>query len=380
MSQKIFNILHKSADGRARNGLMELPHGTVRTPVFMPVGTCATVKAISKDDIEEIGFEIILANTYHLFLRPGPDLIKEAGGLHGFSQYKGNFLTDSGGFQVFSLSSLRKINPEGVKFQSHLDGSYHLFTPENVVQTQVKFNSDIQMQLDVCSGYGVEKKEAIQALNITSKWAERAKAEWEKAQSEEGYKGILFPIVQGNFFEDLRRQSAEFVTQLDTPGIAIGGLSVGEPAPVFADFLKYTMQYLPEEKPVYVMGIGTPEYILEAVSNGVDMFDCVLPTRNARNGAYFTHDGQLSIKQKRYEHDFKPLDPECKCKVCRTYSRAYLRHLFKEQEILSSMLSSYHNLYFLYNMMEEIRSAIDNDRFEEYKKNFLDRYKRGEIQ
>lgn len=380
MSQKIFNILHKSADGRARNGLMELPHGTVRTPVFMPVGTCATVKAISKEDIEEIGFEIILANTYHLFLRPGPDLIKEAGGLHGFSQYKGNFLTDSGGFQVFSLSSLRKINPEGVKFQSHLDGSYHLFTPENVVQTQVKFNSDIQMQLDVCSGYGVEKKEAVQALNITSKWAERAKAEWEKAQAEEGYKGILFPIVQGNFFEDLRRQSAEFVTQLDTPGIAIGGLSVGEPAPVFADFLKYTMQYLPEEKPVYVMGIGTPEYILEAVSNGVDMFDCVLPTRNARNGAYFTHDGQLSIKQKRYEHDFKPLDPECKCKVCRTYSRAYLRHLFKEQEILSSMLSSYHNLYFLYNMMEEIRSAIDNDRFEEYKKNFLDRYKRGEIQ
>ena len=376
---KIFNILHKSADGRARNGLLELPHGTVRTPVFMPVGTCATVKAISKDDIEEIGFEIILANTYHLFLRPGADLIQEAGGLHGFSQYKGNFLTDSGGFQVFSLSSLRKINPEGVKFQSHLDGSYHMFTPENVVQTQVKFNSDIQMQLDVCSGYGVEKKEAVQALNVTSKWAERAKAEWEKAL-ENGYKGILFPIVQGNFFEDLRKQSAEFVTSLDTPGIAIGGLSVGEPKEVFADFLKYTMQYLPEEKPVYVMGIGTPEYILEAVSNGVDMFDCVLPTRNARNGAYFTHDGQLSIKQKRFEHDFKPLDPECKCKVCRTYSRAYLRHLFKEQEILSSMLSSYHNLYFLYNMMEEIRDAISNDRFEDYKKAFLERYTKGEIQ
>lgn len=375
---KIFNILHKSADGRARNGLLELPHGTVRTPVFMPVGTCATVKAISKDDIEEIGFEIILANTYHLFLRPGADLIQEAGGLHGFSQYKGNFLTDSGGFQVFSLSSLRKINPEGVKFQSHLDGSYHMFTPENVVQTQVKFNSDIQMQLDVCSGYGVEKKEAVQALNVTSKWAERAKAEWEKAL-ENGYKGILFPIVQGNFFEDLRKQSAEFVTSLDTPGIAIGGLSVGEPKEVFADFLKYTMQYLPEEKPVYVMGIGTPEYILEAVSNGVDMFDCVLPTRNARNGAYFTHDGQLSIKQKRFEHDFKPLDPECKCKVCRTYSRAYLRHLFKEQEILSSMLSSYHNLYFLYNMMEEIRDAISNDRFEDYKKAFLERYTKGEI-
>lgn len=376
---KIFNILHKSADGRARNGLLELPHGTVRTPVFMPVGTCATVKAITKDDLEEIGFEIILANTYHLFLRPGPDLIQEAGGLHGFSQYKGNFLTDSGGFQVFSLSSLRKINPEGVKFQSHLDGSYHMFTPENVVQTQVKFNSDIQMQLDVCSGYGVDRKEAVQALNVTSKWAERAKAEWEKAQNE-GYKGILFPIVQGNFFEDLRKQSAEFVTALDTPGIAIGGLSVGEPPEVFAQFLNFTMQHLPEEKPVYVMGIGTPEYILEAVHNGVDMFDCVLPTRNARNGAYFTRDGQLSIKQKRYEHDFKPIDPECKCKVCRTYSRAYLRHLFKEQEILSSMLSSYHNLYFLYNMMEEIRDAISNDRFEDYRKAFLERYTRGEIQ
>lgn len=376
---KIFNVLHKSADGHARNGLLELPHGTVRTPVFMPVGTSATVKAISKDDLEEIGFEIILANTYHLFLRPGADLIQEAGGLHGFSQFKKNFLTDSGGFQVFSLSQLRKINPEGVRFQSHIDGSYHMFTPENVVQTQVKFNSDIQMQLDVCSAYGVDKKEADRALQITSAWAERAKKEWLDAQ-DRGYKGILFPIVQGNFFEDLRKKSAEFVTELDLPGIAIGGLSVGEPSDTFAEFLKHTMQFLPEDKPIYVMGIGTPEYILEAVSDGVDMFDCVLPTRNARNGAYFTHDGQLSIKQERYKLDFKPIDPECKCKVCRQYSRAYLRHLFKEQEILSSMLSSYHNLYFLYNMMEEIRTAIDNDCFEEYKKNFLDRYKRGEIQ
>lgn len=376
---KIFNILHKSKDGHARNGILELPHGTVRTPVFMPVGTCATVKAISKEDLEEIGFEIILANTYHLFLRPGADLIQEAGGLHGFSQFKGNFLTDSGGFQVFSLSSLRKINPEGVKFQSHLDGSYHLFTPENVVQTQVKFNSDIQMQLDVCSGYGVERKEAEHALKVTRAWAERAKKEWINAQND-GYKGMLFPIVQGNFFKDLRKESAEFVAELDLPGIAIGGLSVGEPAECFAEFLKHTMQFLPEEKPVYVMGIGTPEYILEAVSDGVDMFDCVLPTRNARNGSYFTHDGPLSIKQERYKHDFKPVDSECKCKVCRTYSRAYLRHLFKEQEILSSMLATYHNLYFLHNMMEEIRSSIDGDCFEQYKKNFLERYKRGEIQ
>lgn len=376
---KIFDVLHKSKDGRARNGLLTLAHGTVHTPVFMPVGTCATVKAITKDDLDEIGFEIILANTYHLFLRPGADLIQQAGGLHGFSKFERNFLTDSGGFQVFSLSSLRKINPEGVKFQSHLDGSYHLFTPENVVQTQVKFNSDIQMQLDVCSGYGVEKKEAEHALSVTTAWANRAKNEWKNAV-ENGYKGVLFPIVQGNFFEDLRKQSAEFVSSLDLPGIAIGGLSVGEPPEVFSNFLKFTMQYLTEEKPVYVMGIGTPEYILEAVSNGVDMFDCVLPTRNARNGSYFTHDGSLTIKQERFKADFKPIDSECNCKVCRTYSRAYLRHLFKEQEILSSILASYHNLYFLHNLMKEIRTSIQNDSFELYKKNFLERYKRGNIQ
>ena len=376
---KIFSILHKSSDGRARTGILELPHGTVQTPVFMPVGTCATVKAISKEDLDEIGFEIILANTYHLFLRPGADLIQEAGGLHGFSQYKRNFLTDSGGFQVFSLSQLRKINPDGVKFQSHIDGSYHMFTPENVVQTQVKFNSDIQMQLDVCSGFGVDKKEAEHALKVTSAWAERAKKQW-LIERENGYQGMLFPIVQGNFFEDLRKQSAEFTAALELPGIAIGGLSVGEPADKFAEFLNFTMQHLPEEKPIYVMGIGTPEYILEAVSNGVDMFDCVLPTRNARNGAYFTHDGQLSIKQERFKHDFRPIDPECNCKVCRTYSRAYLRHLFKEQEILSSMLASYHNLAFLHQMMKEIRTAITENRFEQYKKDFLSRYKKGKIQ
>ncbi len=371
---KIFNVLHKCNGSKARTGIMELPHGPVHTPVFMPVGTCATVKAISKEDLEEIGFEIILANTYHLYLRPGADLIQEAGGLHGFTQFKKNFLTDSGGFQVFSLSSLRKINPDGVKFQSHIDGSYHMFTPENVVQTQAKLNSDIQMQLDVCSGWGVERKEAEHALKVTSEWTKRAIAEWNK-QQENGYKGILFPIVQGNFFEDLRKQSAEFVTSLDTPGIAIGGLSVGEPSDKFSEFLKYTMQYLPEDKPIYVMGIGTPEYILEAVSDGVDMFDCVLPTRNARNGSYFTHDGPLSIKQERYKHDFSPIDKECNCKVCRTYSRSYLRHLFKEQEILSSMLATYHNLAFLHQMMNEIRFSIENDSFEEYKTNFLKRYR-----
>lgn len=373
---KIFDIKHKSTDGKARTGTLHLPHGDVRTPVFMPVGTNATVKAMPKDFLEEIDFDIILANTYHLFLRPGPDLIKEAGGLHGFSQWKKNFLTDSGGFQVFSLSKLRKITDEGVKFQSNIDGSYHMFTPENVVQTQTKFNSDIQMQLDVCTGYDEPRKNAEKALRITSDWLVRAKKEWED-QREQGYEGMLFPIVQGHFSEDLRKQSAEFVASLDMPGIAIGGLSVGEPHDEFVHFMNYTCENLPEDKPKYVMGIGTPEYILDAVQAGVDMFDCVLPTRNARNGAYFTRRGQLSIKQERWTHDFTPVDSECNCKVCRTYSKAYLRHLFKEQEILSSILASYHNLYFLNEMMKEIRNAIDENRFEEYRKEFLEKYHSG---
>lgn len=373
---KIFDIKHKSSDGKARTGILRLPHGDVQTPVFMPVGTNATVKAMPKDYLEEIGFEIILANTYHLFLRPNPDLIQKAGGLHEFSQWKKNFLTDSGGFQVFSLSKLRKITDEGVKFQSHIDGSYHFFTPENVVQYQTKFNSDIQMQLDVCTGAGASKKEAEKALKITSDWLLRAKKEWENAR-ENGYKGILFPIVQGNFFEDLRQKSAEFVSAQDFPGIAIGGLSVGETASEFTRFLNHTVGFLPEEKPKYVMGIGTPEYILDAVQAGIDMFDCVLPTRNARNGSYFTRKGTLSIKQEKWTSDFSPIDDECDCKVCRTYSRAYLRHLFKEREILSSILASYHNLYFLHNMIKEIREAINRDRFESYRKDFLEKFRQG---
>ena len=375
---EIFDIIHKDASSKARTGICRLPHGDVRTPVFMPVGTNATVKAITKDDLEEIGFEIILANTYHLYLRPGADLIMEAGGLHGFSKWNKNFLTDSGGFQVFSLSKLRKITAEGARFQSNIDGSYHLFTPENVVDTQVKFNSDIKKKIKECCGEGVTKKEAIDSLKVTSDWLVRAKKRWEEKQND-GYKGMLFPIVQGNFFEDLRKQSAEFVSSLDMPGIAIGGLSVGEPQEEFLKFLSYTAGCLPENKIKYVMGIGTPDYILEAISNGIDMFDCVLPTRNARNGSYFTHDGMLSIKQERFAHDFSPVDKECNCKVCRNYSRSYLRHLFKSQEILSSMLASYHNLYFLNNLVKEARDAINNDRFEEYKKFFLTRFKAGEI-
>ncbi|MDD7460013.1 MAG: tRNA guanosine(34) transglycosylase Tgt [Treponema sp.] len=378
MFENFFEIHHENKGSLARTGVMHLPHGDVETPVFMPVGTKGTVKALTKDDLEEIGFEIILANTYHMYLRPGADLVKEAGGLHGFTKWNRNFLTDSGGFQVWSLSKLRKIKNEGIEFRSDIDGSKHFFTPENVVQTQVKLNSDIQMQLDVCSGYGVERPEAERALRLSSKWAERAIAEW-TIHLESGYKGILFPIVQGNFFDDLRKESAQFVDSLNTPGLAIGGLSVGEPAEIYKEKLAYTVQFLSRNKPRYVMGIGTPEYILEAVANGIDMFDCVQPTRIARHGLYFTKKGMVSIKQARYEKDFGCIDPQCKCKVCTTYSRAYLRHIFREQEILSSMLASYHNLYFLHNMIKEVRTAINEDRFEEYKKNFLDNFHSGEV-
>ena len=376
--KEIFKLYHKDAGTKARTGVLDLPHGTVQTPVFMPVGTNATVKAVTKDWLEEIGFEIILANTYHLYLRPGPELMHQAGGLHGFSGWKRNFLTDSGGFQVFSLSKLRKITDEGVRFQSHIDGSRHFFTPESIVDIQSKFNSDIQMQLDVCTGFGTDYKKSKDALRVTSAWAERAKKAWLEKQ-DEGYKGVLFPIVQGNFYKDLRLQSAEFVSSLDTPGIAIGGLSVGEPFEVYSEVLAYTAEALPENKPRYVMGIGTPDFILEAVENGIDMFDCVLPTRNARNGSYFTHDGPLSIKREQFKNDFSPIDSECGCMVCRQYSRAYLRHLYKNDEILSSMLASYHNLYFLNDLVKNIRKAINEDRFADFKKEFLLRYSAKEI-
>ncbi len=373
---KIFTLKHQDANSKARTGVMQLPHGPVQTPVFMPVGTNATVKAMTKDDLEEIGFEIILANTYHLYLRPGGDILEEAGGLHGFSKWNRNFLTDSGGFQVFSLSKLRKIKEEGVTFQSHIDGSRHLFTPESVVHVQRQFNSDIQMQLDVCTGYGTEYREAKEALRITSDWANRAKKQW-LTERDQGYLGNLFAIVQGNFYKDLREQSADFVANLDTPGIAIGGLSVGEPADVYGEFLTYTTDLLPKDKPRYVMGIGTPDYILDAIAAGIDMFDCVLPTRNARNGSFFTHDGPISIKRAEYERDWSPIDPECTCPVCRQYSRAYMRHLFKENEILCSMLASYHNLYFLNQLVKDARKAIEEDRFETFRKDFMSRYFKG---
>ena len=369
--KNIYTLLHQDAGSAARTGVIRLPHGTVQTPAFMPVGTAATVKGITKDDLHEIGFEIILANTYHLFLRPGMDVIKQAGGLHGFSGWNKNFLTDSGGFQVFSLSQLRKIKEEGVTFQSHIDGSRQFLSPEIAVQVQAAFNSDIQMQLDICSPYGIPKKETEKALTLTTAWMHRAVREWDQT---EGYEGSLFPIIQGGFFEDLRLRSIESIMECDPHGIAIGGLSVGEPEEVYKEFLAFTAAHVPKHKPLYVMGIGTPDYILEAVKNGVDIFDCVLPSRNARNGNLFTRTGPISIKKKEYEYDFGPIDPSCSCKVCRNYSRAYLRHLFRCKEILYSMLATYHNLAFLHRMVAEIRESITEDRFSEYYRSFLKDY------
>jgi queuine tRNA-ribosyltransferase len=371
----IYRLTHKDAKCRARSGFIDLPHGPVKTPAFMPVGTNATVKAMTKDWLDEIGFDIILANTYHLYLRPGVEVIKAAGGLHGFSGWKKNFLTDSGGYQVFSLSAFRKITREGVRFRSHIDGSSRFMTPESVVDLQAGFNSDIQMQLDVCTGFGTEWKKAKEALSITTDWAKRAKKAW--LETGDDYQGKLFAIIQGNFYHDLRNESIDSVIELDTPGIAIGGLSVGEPAEVYSEFLSTISERLPDEKPRYVMGIGTPDYILDAVLNGIDIFDCVLPTRNARNGSLFTRDGAIAIKKERYAADFGPIDPECGCRVCREYTRAYMRHLYKNDEILSSMLASYHNLAFLHRLMEEIQNAIASDRFLEYRAAFLERFNGG---
>jgi queuine tRNA-ribosyltransferase len=390
MIDPFFTVAHNDCRCRARTGVMELPHGKVTTPVFMPVGTNATVKAQTVDDLERIGFEIILSNTYHLYLRPGTEVIAAAGGLHNFMHWDRNILTDSGGFQVFSLAPMRKIRDEGVRFRSHIDGSYHDLTPENIVEIQRILNSDIQMQLDVCTPWGVSYKEAEEALRVTTLWLKRAKSAWEKTCDSSSaappvrgnggsdvYRGKLFAIVQGNFFKDLRERSVESVIAEDTPGIAIGGLSVGEEEPVFLEYLSHTASLLPPEKPRYVMGIGTPRYILGAIEQGIDMFDCVFPTRTARNGHVFSRRGPYNLKKAENRLNFEPIDKECGCAVCRKYSLAYLRHLFKTQEILCSMLATYHNLYFLHDLVGEARRAIVEDRFLSFKRSFLETYSRG---
>jgi len=373
---RIFEVSKHDSSCRARTGVLRLGHGDIQTPVFMPVGTNGSVKAITINDLKEIGFNIILANTYHLYLRPGEEVIEKAGSLHKFMNWDRNILTDSGGFQVFSLSALRKITYEGAKFQSHIDGSRHFLTPEKAVEIQVLLGSDIQMQLDYCSHHGASRKEAEKALDITAQWLTRAKKTWEDSTSK-GYNGKLFSIVQGNFFPDLRKKSAEICIEADTPGIAIGGLSVGEPSELFHETIAATAALLPEEKPRYAMGIGTPEYVLSAIEHGIDMFDCVIHTREARNGRVYTREGALSLKKTENRLDFSPIDKECGCKVCKEYSRAYLRHLFKTKEILYSMLASYHNLYFINDLVTNARCAIEQNRFIDFKREFLSRYANG---
>lgn len=368
----MLEIKEKDSSCKARNALMTLPNGTVHTPAFMPVGTVGSVKAMFHQSLEEMGYELILGNTYHLYLRPGMEVIKNAGSLHKFTSWKSNYLTDSGGFQVFSLASRRKISDEGVRFSSHIDGSYHTFTPEKVVEIQETLKSDIQMVLDVCTAPGISKREAEEALKTTINWARRAKKRWENRV--EGYDGKLFSIVQGNFYKDLRKRSVEEIIDLDTPGIAIGGLSVGESKEEFKEFLAFTADLLPEKKPHYVMGIGTPDYILESVEQGIDIFDCVYPTRIARNGTVFTANGLIALKNQKFQFDDRPLDPLCQCSTCQRYSRSYLRHLFKAGEILGPMLASEHNLYFLANFMKEIRQSIREGRFLSYKKDFYEAY------
>jgi queuine tRNA-ribosyltransferase len=369
--EKIYHLTHQDKNSPARCGTLSLPHGDVLTPTFMPVGTNGTVKGMYHDDVAAIGYNLILGNTYHLYLRPGMAVMEKFGGLHKFSNWKHNILTDSGGFQVFSLAHFRKIKEEGVTFQSHIDGSKHHLTPEKVVDIQRIIGSDILMCLDVCTPPDLDYKKAREAWEITKRWAERSLA---RRNQLEDFKGNLFGIVQGNFFKDLRKESAETISSMDFPGIAIGGLSVGEEPQVFSDFLAYTTQFITLDKPRYVMGIGSPDYILDAVSNGIDLFDCVLATRTARNGSVFTNEGMIQLK--RAEHEFKdePLVPGCTCTACTKYSKGYMRHLFKAGEMLGGMMATEHNLTFLYRMMEEVRQAIHEDRFLDYKREFLSRY------
>ena len=368
----IIRIIKNDRETKARLGILSLPHGDVETPAFMPVGTNGTVKGIYHDTIRRIGYNLILANTYHMYLRPGTEVLESFGGLHGFAGWDGNILTDSGGFQVFSLSGLRKIKDAGVTFQSHIDGSKHVFTPEKVVDIQSIIGSDIAMCLDVCTPPGIEHRNAKEAWRVTKLWAERSIEE--RNRLGEKFRGNLFGIVQGNFYEDLRKESALTISDMDFPGIAIGGLSVGEEKNVFEDMLAYTAQFITPEKPRYVMGIGSPDYILAAVENGIDLFDCVLATRMARNGGLFTDDGVIALKKAVYKFDHSPVVEGCQCTLCMEYSKAYMHHLIKCNEMLGGMLATEHNLQYLYDLMIRIRTAIKEDRFKEFKEQYLRRF------
>ena len=370
MKQAIeYELLHEDKQTGARRGIVHTPHGDIQTPVFMPVGTQATVKSMTPEELKEIGAQIILSNTYHLYLRPGEKIVKEAGGLHKFMNWDKPILTDCGGFQVFSLSDLRTISEDGVEFKSHLDGSKHFFTPEKVMQIEEDLGADIIMSFDECCPYPSTYEYTKNSMERTTRWAKRCKSA-HKNTDKQG----LFGIIQGGFYKDLRKKSAEDLIALDFPGYAVGGISVGEPKEEFLDILRYVTPLMPKDKPRYLMGVGTPDYLIEAAIAGIDMCDCVLPTRIARNGTAMTWNGKVVVRNATYERDFTPLDSECDCYTCRTYTRSYIRHLIKCNEILGVRLLSIHNLYFLTKLMERVRMEIENDNLASFRDEFYKKY------
>ena len=365
-----YELLHECKQTGARRGRIHTPHGIIETPVFMPVGTQATVKSMTPEELkEDVKAQIILSNTYHLYLRPGHELVKEAGGLHKFMNWDRAILTDSGGFQVFSLGDLRKITEEGVEFKSHLDGSKHFLTPESVMEIEEALGADIIMAFDECVEYPAEYEYTKQSMERTTRWAERCKQAHKNTEKQ-----ALFGIVQGGMYKDLREKSAKDLVAMDLPGYAIGGLSVGEPLELMCDILEFTTKLLPKDKPRYLMGVGTPDYLIEAAIRGIDMCDCVLPTRIARNGTAMTSHGKVVVRNATYERDFTPLDPECDCYTCKNYTRAYIRHLIKAEEILAVRLLSIHNLRFLTNLMERVKIEIENDNLLNFRNEFYKKY------
>ena len=371
-----FHLAKTDPDTKARAGELITPHGTVPTPVFLPVGSQGTVKTLTPAEIKDAGFAMILANTYHLYLRPGLEVIERAGGLHNFMGWQGAILTDSGGFQIFSLARLSKVSDEGVVFRSHIDGSEHLITPERAIRYQEAIGADVIMVLDECSAHG-SFEEAQRAMERTHLWAKRCQQAHSASSGQAQQKSdqALYAIVQGGVFPELRRQSAEYLTSLDFPGYAIGGLSIGEPKTVTLAMLDETVPFLPETKPRYLMGVGSPEDLFEGVARGIDMFDCVMPTRVARNGSLFTRTGRVNIRNAGYSRMEGPVDPACPCYTCRTFSAAYLHHLFNARELLAYRLATIHNLTFISRLMQEIREAILNDSFAAFKDDFLSGYK-----
>ena len=366
-----FEVQARDPGCAARAGCLHTPHGVVETPAFMPVGTQGSVKALSQEDLEALDAQMVLANAYHLYLRPGVEILEAAGGLHGFMVWQRPLLTDSGGFQVFSLAQLNKVTPEGVRFQSHIDGSSHFMTPEKSVDVQTSIGADVIMCFDECTSYPAEYDQARDSMRMTLDWAGRCKRRWEERGKNNQ---ALFGILQGSTFEDLRRESAERTVAIDFPGYAIGGVSVGESKQEMLAAIDWTAPLLPKQRPRYLMGVGAPEDIVEAVARGVDMFDCVMPTRNARNGCLFTSQGRVNIKNRKHTDDFGPLDPNCACPVCRRYSRAYLSHLYRAGEVSSLRLNTLHNLSFVLELAAAVRRAIHSGQFLAFKRSFLDHY------